>query len=211
MELVKKSIGKWIQAAIIMVVGILCIVAGAAIGNQNGSAAQDSLNAISVTLGIVLIVVGALALVIAIVASVLVKKGFAAVALPGGVLVALGISLVAAKYAGSLIGIVITVIPYLLLVIGAILLGDAIYSLVKAVKAKCVKSALAAIIFAMIVASVAIVIGSLCVGDNPVIAQNIQLIVFGIILVVVAILQVVLTLVKLPDNVVAIVSIKDEK
>ena len=211
MQFVKERLGKWITAAIVLVLGILCIVAGAAMHGQSWNDAQDALNAISIVLGIVLIIVGAVALILAIVVAVLAKKGFAAVAIPGAVLLAFGISLVAEPYAATLLLIFLTVLPYLLLCIGAVILADAIFNLVMGIKAKNVKGVLVGVIVAMIVAVAAIVLGALCVGADSVIAQSTQLIIFGIVVCLAAVLLVVLTFVKMPDVVVAVVSKKEEK
>ena len=48
MLFVKERLSSWIQAAIILVVGILCIVAGAAIGNNDPEAAKNTIDAMSV-------------------------------------------------------------------------------------------------------------------------------------------------------------------
>ena len=61
MQFVKERLGKWITAAIVLVVGILCIVAGAAMHGESWENAQDALNAISIVLVIFLIIFGALA------------------------------------------------------------------------------------------------------------------------------------------------------
>ncbi len=204
MQFVKERLGKWIQAAIILTVGILCIVAGAVMGSNDPMGAADALDAISLVLGIVLIVVSSLSLLLAIVVAVLAKKGFAAVAFPGAALLALGISLCVAKYAATLITLLITVVPYLLLTIGAVVLLDAIFTFVLAIQAKEMTKALPAFIVGALVAIGAIVLGALCVGSDPVIKFGAQLIVFGIIVVLVAVFQVVTTFVKLPDTVVVV-------
>ncbi len=209
MQFVKERLGKWITAAIIIVVGILCIVAGAAMGGNDPETAKSALDGISITLGIILIVAGSVAMVLAILVAVLAKKGFAAVAIPGAAILAFGISLVVAKYASSLIGILLTVIPYLLICIGAVVLADAIFNLVQGIIRKEVKAILVGVIVAMVVAVAAIVLGALCVGNEPVIKWGVQLIVFGIIVCLVGALQVLLTFVKMPDVVVAVV--KTEK
>lgn len=209
MQFVKERLGKWIQAAIILVVGILCIVAGAVMGGNDPISAADALDAISLVLGITLIIVASLSIILAVVVAVLAKKGFAAVAIPGAALLALGISLCVAKYAATLITLLITVVPYLMLTIGAVILLDAIFTFVLAIQAKEMKKALPAFIIGALVAVVAIVLGALCVGNDPVIKFGAQLIVFGIIVVLVAIFQVVTTFVKLPDTVV-VVAKKDE-
>lgn len=213
MQFVKERLAKWINAAIIIVVGVLCIVAGAALGGNDPSTASDSLNAISITLGVILIIVGSLSLVLAILAGILAKKSFAAVAMPGAFLLAVGISLVVIKYAASLIGLLIAVVPYLLIALGAVVLADAIYTLVRAIIGKDVKAVLVSVICSIIVAVAAIVLGCLCIGDDPVIKSNVQLIVFGIIVCLVGALQLLLTFVKLPDAVVTVVTVekKEEK
>lgn len=214
MQFVKERLGKWIQAAIILVIGILCIVAGAAMGGNSWEAAQDALDGISITLGVILIIVGALSLVLSIVVAIIAKKGFAAVAIPGAVILAFGISLVVAKYAATLLLILLTVIPYLLIAVGAVVLGDAIFNLITGIVKKNVKAVLVGVIVAMVIGVAAIVLGALCIGEKPVIAQSAQLIVFGIIVCLVAALLVVLTFVKLPDAVVVVVKqdkAKEEK
>ncbi len=211
MQFVKERLGKWITAAIVLVVGILCIVAGAAMHGQDVEAASDALKAISIVLGIVLIIVGALALVMSIVVAVLAKKGFVAVAIPGAVLLAFGISLVAQPYAAELIDLFLTILPYLLLCVGAVILGDAIFNLIMGIKAKDVKGVLVGVIVEFIVAAAAITIGALCVGADSVIPGATQLIIFGIIVCLAACLLVVLTFVKMPDVVVAVVSKKEDK
>ena len=200
MDLVKRSISKWINAAIVLTLGILIIVMGAA----NGDTEADE--AISIILGIVLIVVGALALVLAILAGVLAKKGFAAAGVSAGVTLALGISLVAGKYAAGLIALFLYIIPYLLIVLGAVILADGIYNLVLAIKSK---TSFIPMIISIVVGAVAITLGSLCVGNEPVISANAQLIVFGIVVVIYACLMVLSTFFKIPGAVIVVT--KEEK
>ncbi len=207
MTFIAERLGKWIQAAIILVIGILCIVAGAKLGSNDINAiinAQDTLDAISMTLGIVMIVVGSLSLCMAIFAFVVVKKGFAQVALPGAILLAIGISMVVLLYAYTFIDLLLKVVPYLLLAIGGVILLDAIFNLVKAILAKKVKEALVGIIVAIIVATGAIVLGALCIGSDPVIKYGVQLIVFGIVVALTGALEFLLTFVKVPDTVVVV-------
>lgn len=205
MELIKRSFAKWIEAAIILVVGILCIVAGALWGE---SGAQDAIDGISITLGVVLLIVGGLALVLAIVMGILAKKGFAGAAIPAGFLVAIGISLIAVKYAGSFIVLFLYVLPYILIVLGTIILADGIFNLVMAFMKKGAKIAP---IVSIVLGAVTLVLGCLCIGNNPVIPTNVQLIVFGIIVVLYAALIVVSTFIKLPDAVVVVVKEKGEE
>ena len=211
MLFVKERIGNWVTAAIVLVLGILCIVAGAKMGGDNWEAAADALDGISITIGIVFIVVGSILLILAGVVAFLVKKGFLSPALAGGATLAVGISLVVAKYASNLIFIFLTVLPYLAIVLGAIILLYAIYNLVLALKSKGAKAAVIAAIVVMIFAIAAIVLGALCVGDEPVIKLHVQLIVLGIVAVVAAALMVLLTFVKVPDVVVVAVKPSKEK
>ena len=196
MNFVRERLGKWIEAAIILVVGILCIVAGAKWGGNDPQGAAKALEGISTTLGIVLVVVGSLTIALAIVVVCLAKKGFLPVALPGGVLLAFGISLLAEPYADDLIFLFLYVLPFLLICVGAVILVEAVFTLVFGIKDKKVKSVLFPVILFAVVAVAAIVLGALCLGKDPVIKTNVQLIVFGIVLVLMACLQVLSTFVK---------------
>lgn len=202
MNFVKERLGKWIEAAIILVVGILCIVAGAKWNGSDPEGAQTAFNAISTVLGVVLIVVGALAIALGVVVAFLVKKGFLPVALPGGILLAFGISLLVEPYAGDFITLFLFILPFLLICVGAIFLVEAIFNLVFGITGKKVKQALPLVIVFFVVAVVAIVVGALCIGKDPVIKTNIQLIIFGIVCILIACLQVLSTFIKVPTVVV---------
>ena len=200
MELVKKNLGIWIKAAIILTVGILFIVMGAAKGEASGNASD----AINIILGIVLIAIGSLSLALGIVAALVAKQSFIAVGIPGGIALALGISLLVAKYATGLIVLVLYIVPYLLIAIGAVILVDAIFRLIFAIKAKTVKDTLFAIVVAMVVGVAILTLGALCIGGN-VIPTGAQLVILGVVLILVALLQVLFTFVKGPEILVAVV------
>ena len=207
MVFVKERLGKWIQAAIILVVGILCIVAGAKLSGDSLEAiatAQDTLDGISLTIGIVMIVFGALSLILAIIFGVMVGKGFAAVGALGAILLAIGVSLVVVKYAYTFIDLLLKVVPYLLIAMGAVVLIDACITLVKAISAKQAKGTIIAFVCALLIAAGAIVLGALCIGDDPVIKYGVQLIVFGIIVCLVGLFQFLGTFIKVPDTVVVV-------
>ena len=201
MELVKKNLGIWIKAAIILTVGILFIVMGAAKGEASGNASD----AINIILGIVLIAIGSLSLALGIVAALVAKQSFIAVGIPGGVALALGISLLVVKYATGLVVLVLYIVPYLLIAIGAVILVDAIFKLIFAIKAKTVKDGLFAIIVAMVIGIAILVLGALCIGNDSVISANAQLVILGVVLILVALLQVLFTFVKGPEILVAVV------
>lgn len=205
MNLVKKSLSKWISDAIILVVGILCIVAGATLGNADESA----MKAISVILGIVALVLGVAEATLAIVLSVQAKKSFLLPALSGAVLIALGICFIVTKMAAEIIIMIIAIAPYLFIVIGALALADAIVNMVKLAKVKLLKKNLPLLISVITISLVAIVIGSLCA--SYVIGGDVQLIVFGIMLIFVAVFIVLLTFIKMPDTVVAFIKVKDKE
>lgn len=208
MDLVKRSLSRWIQAALILVIGILCIVAGAS-GNGNPNTAQNATDAISIVIGIVLIVIGALAVILALVLGIMAKKGFAANAITGGFALAIGISLLCNHYAAGLIGLLIYVVPFILIVIGSIIFADGIYLLIRGIVAKETKKVLVPSIISMVIGVAAIMLGALCLNGN-VIGYNVQFIIFGIVLCVVAALMVLLTFVALPAAVVAVVSVEKE-
>jgi len=206
MNFVKKSLSKWISGAIILVIGILCIVAGAT--NSASGAASD---AISVVSGIIALVLGVAELTAAIMPSAMARKSFVIPALSGAILIALGICFIVSKMVAYIITLFIVIAPYLFIVIGALVLVDTIVNIIRIAKAKLVKKNLTPFIIAIVVSVAAIVIGALCVGSNPVISGNVQMIVFGIMLVFVALFVVLITFVKMPDTVVAFIKVKDKE
>jgi uncharacterized membrane protein YuzA (DUF378 family) len=98
------------------------------------------------------------------------------------------------------------VIPFALVVVGAVILADAIYMLVMAILGKA--SPIAHII-SIVVGVAALVLGILCIGNDPVIPFNAQLIVFGIVVCIAALIMVLGTFFKLPTAVATVV-VKEE-
>ena len=150
MKLVRKSLNKWIQAAIMLVVGILVIVAGAQMGK--GSNPSDALNAISLVLGWTLIVIGSIGIIAGIFAAVVSHEAFATAAMSGGVILADGIWFCVYREAANLMGVLIGFIPFVMIVVGCILAVDALLLVVNAVRQKAMKMALPAVIFGVIMA-----------------------------------------------------------
>ena len=202
MELVKKSISKWIIAAVVLVIGILCIVAGAAAGEQSGA---DAYKGISLTLGITFIIIASLAIVLGLVGSILTKNEttFLTAGVGAAITLAAGIFFINNEYtAGSLIDLFIYFVPYVLVVVGAIIAVDATLTLIFAIINKNTSKALVAVVVEYIIAAVSIVLGCLAIGNDPVIKHNVQLIIFGIIVIVYALLMVLETFVNVPTVVV---------
>lgn len=214
MALVRKNLSSWIIAAIILVVGILCIVAGAAFKSGNIEDGSNALKAINLTLGIILIIVGSLSLLLAVIAGILAKKSFAAIAFPGAALVAIGASLCAEQYATTLMGILITVVPFLFIALGIVVLADGIFILIRGISSKQLKGVLVPVIVLLAFAVLAIVLGFLCINfhkeGTPVIDQNVQLIIFGIVVCLVALFKFLVTFIKLPAAV-AFVSVENKE
>ncbi len=214
MEFVKNNIAKWASALVILVVGILCIVAGAASGEAEAGAYEG----ISITMGVALLVVSGLVLVLALVASIM-SKGetkFGIAAIGVSVTLALGIFFIANRgLGGELIWLFLNFVPYVLIVVGAIIVLDAILNIVFAlVKKNNVKATIIAAIVAIVLAAVAIILGCLMIGNDPVISKKAQLIVFGVILAVFAIFAALATFVTMPTikkTVVIEAEVKDAK
>jgi len=208
MNFIRENFGKWIVAAIIITVGILCIIAGAKFTDKSLEQViitePEVLNNISYVLGITFIVVGSLSFILAVCIAIFAKKPLAVLALPGATLIGVGASLVVLKYAYYFIELLLKVAPYLLIAVGAVILLDACVTLIRALMAKKAKEALVAFICALVLAAAAIVLGALCIGDEPVIKYGVQLIVFGIIVVLAGFFRVLVTFVKLPDTVVIV-------
>ena len=202
MDLIKRSLSKWINGAIVLTLGILIIIMGAA----KDKASADSANAISVILGVICIIIGALGLVLAIISGVLTKKGFAVTGISSGATLAIGISLCVAKYAASLIGLLLYIVPFILIVLGTVIIADGIFMLVISIKGK---AKLLAPIVNILVGITALVLGCLCIGNNPVIPQSAQLVCFGIIVVAYACVIILGSFFVLPT--IVVVEKKEEK
>lgn len=206
MKLVRKSLNKWIQAAIMLVVGILVIVAGAQMGK--GSNPSDALNAISLVLGWTLIVIGSIGIVAGIFAAVVSHEAFATAAMSGGIILAAGIWFCVYREAANLMGVLIGFIPFVMIVVGCILAVDTLLLVINAIRQKAMKMALPAVIFGVIMAVVSIVLGALCIakgnGGDTIIPGNVQLIIFGIVVLVYAIFMGLSTFVVLPTATVVI-------
>ena len=219
MEFVKKSLSKWVEAALILVIGILVIVAGAQMGNTsmdalvNGNGSADTIKSISLVLGWSFIVIGSIGILAGLFASVFSKAGFAAAAISAGVTLAAGIWLVVRQQAGNLMFVLIGFVPFVMIVVGAVLAVDAGFLGFKGFKDKAIKKALPAMIFGIVIAVASIVLGALCIATtengDTVIASNAQLIIFGIILVIYACFLVLATFVSVPF--IAVVAVKKDE
>lgn len=182
MNFLKKSFSKIIAAVVVLVVGILCIVAGASSGETSASAYEG----ISLTLGISLLVLAAIVLILALVAAIMTKgdASFGAIAIGSAVTLALGIFFIANKgLGGELIWLFLNFVPYVLIVVGAIIIVDAVLGLIFGIVNKNIKAALSGALISIIIGLVAVILGALMIGNDPVISKNAQLIIFGIIIV----------------------------
>ena len=218
MEFVKKSMSKWIEAVLVLVVGILVIVAGAQMGDTstdalvNGNGASDTIKSISLVLGWSFIVIGSLGVLGGLFAAIFSRAGFASATISASLVLSVGIWLAAKQQAGNLMFVLIGFVPFVMIVFGAVLVFDAFFAGYRAIKGKEIKKALPPLIFGLVVAIASIVLGALCIatGENgdTIIASNAQLIIFGIILVIYSAFLVLATFVSIP--LVAVVTVKDE-
>lgn len=201
MELLKKSLGRWLVNILTFIVGILLIVAGAKYNSATGA-----MDAISMLLGITLIIISSISLILSFLLMVVVRKGFAASGILSGLLLSLGIWFVSYKTASSLILLTISLLPIVLIVLGVIFLIDSIdefcfhfhfrfremeFDTAHAITLTCISLA-------------SIVLGILCVvkregGLDTLIPINVQLILFGIVMMVEALFQFLTTLSLLPS------------
>ena len=179
------SLSSLISSIIVLVVGILCIVAGASSGETSANAYEG----ISLTLGISLIVASGLVLLLTLIA-VIMSKGkttFGPVAIGVSLTLALGIFFVSYKNLGSqLIWLFLNFVPFVLIVVGSIIIADAVINLIIGVTRKELPQALIPSIVSIVLGSVSVLFGALMVGDSPVISKEAQLIIFGIIIVIYA-------------------------
>ncbi len=202
MEFVKKNIAKWASALILLVIGILCIVAGAAASSKDASTYQAAFEGVSMVIGISLLIISGLVLVIALVASIMSKgeAGFGITAIGVSVALAMGIFFVANRgLGGELIMLFLAFVPYVLIVVGSIIVVDAILNLVFAiVKKSSIKEVVIATVIIALFGVIAIVLGALMIGNDPIIGKSAQLIVFGILIVIFAVLACLATFIAMP-------------
>ena len=193
MELVKKSLNKWIISAVVLAIGILCIVAAA----TTGSTSADAYQAISVIIGITLICISGLTILFAFLATIFTQgeTSFGVGAISAALTLALGILFITdTQLGGQLIWILLNYVPYVMLVVGAIFAIDAAIVFVYGFFKRNLKTAFYTAILEIIIASITILLGALMVGNDPIISKNAQLIVFGITLILYAVLLWVTTL-----------------
>ena len=187
MSLVKKNLTKFIEAAILLTLGILIIIAGAA---RNDTSAEE---AVSTVIGIVMLVVGGLTLVLLALFGIKNKASFAAAAVSSASLVGVGISLLSDKWAFGLIDLLIYVVPYVLICVGAVIILDAVFVLLRALRNKV---SVVPAVLSIVSGAAALVLGFLCIGNNPVIGKDTQVVVFGIIVTVLAAVALLSTVVN---------------
>lgn len=186
MLLIKKHLTKIIEAAILLTVGILIIIAGAANGNSQG--AKDAVSTIS---GVVMCVIGGITLVLLAFVGIKSKASFAAVGASSAALIGVGISLFDKTWLFPVLELMISVIPYVLISVGAVIILDGVLTLLRAIKGK---GLVFPPVVAIVTGAVALTLGCLCIGNNPVIGHDTQLVVFGIIVVVLAAVALLTTL-----------------
>ncbi len=194
MELVKKSLNKWIISLVVLAIGILCIVAAATSGRQ---ASADAYQAISVIIGITLICISGLTILFAFLATIVTKgeTSFGVGAISAALTLALGILFITdTALGGQLIWILLNYVPYVMLVVGAIFAIDAVIVFIYGFYKKNVKAAFYTAILEIIVAAITILLGALMVGNNPIISKEAQLIIFGIVLILYAVLLCITTI-----------------
>lgn len=199
MELLKKSLGRWLVNILTFIVGILLIVAGAKYNSATGA-----MDAISMLLGITLIIISSISLILSFLLMVVVRKGFAASGILSGLLLSLGIWFVSYKTASSLILLTISLLPIVLIVLGVIFLIDSIDEFCFHIRFREMEFDTAHAITLTCISLASIILGILCVvkregGLDTLIPINVQLILFGIVMMVEALFQFLTTLSLLPS------------
>ena len=182
LESLQKKITTLAYAALLLVLGILCIIANAQANSGNYGDAADAYQSISTVVGIVLIVIAAIGLIFGLVLAILSRTGAFATggSITSGLVLAAGIFFVSTTTAGDLIMLFLNFIPYVLVVLGAIVIVDAILSFVFAILAKKLKESLVMFIVKLVVGALVLTLGFVAMGDNWL--GNNKLMIFGIVL-----------------------------
>jgi len=183
LSLIKKHYQKLIISVLTFIVGILCIIVGASSGETSAEAYQN----IGRVIGVSLIVIGSISVVCALCLTILTRRN--AIGLAGGSasILAAGIYLVVNEtVCGSLILLFIYYVPYFLLVTGILSVAEVIVTALLSIKQDSFKNILITLIVGSIGGVIAIIIGALAVGNDPVIPHDVQMIIFGVILMLIA-------------------------
>ena len=195
-----------ITSVVILVIGILCIVANSA---EDASAFEG----ISLTLGITFIIVSSVAILLEVVLLCLAKGGLLlkAAVLSAGVLLALGIFFVANKTsAGTLLAMFLEFVPYVMIVVGSLLVLDALFTLIFGlVNKEGLKGVIIVFAIKLVIGALAILLGALALGNNWL--GNNKFLIFGIILIVYAVYNVLVSLFAPKLAFVAIVKTDESK
>lgn len=186
MKFLKENFTKLLTACVLLVIGILCIVADCA----NSESSLDAFEGISVTIGVVLMVISGIAIILSLVASIIDKNSLLLAVISSAVMFGTGLFFTINKLvAGTLILNFINLIPYILLALGSLVCLDALLKLIFSIIKKDVKASLVAVIVEFVIAGITILLGALTIGSDPVIDK--QLLIFGIIVILFAIVTVV--------------------
>lgn len=209
MDIIKKFLSRWIINALVFVVGILSIVAGAELGGKSWDSimsSADSLHMISMVLGITLIVVSSLSLLLSLGMMLLARKPMASSGIISGILLSIGIWFVVYDTAGSLIALTVSLIPFFMIVIGALYLIDCLHSMLLNIKYKEVAKNKFPLLIMFLISVAAIVLGALCIAtgksNQTIIPRNVQIIILGIILSLEGLFQFLSSIIGIPKIVV---------
>ena len=183
LTLIKKHYQKLIISVLTFIVGILCIIVGAASGETSAEAYQN----IGRVIGVSLIIIGSIAVVCALCLTILTRRNAIGLASGSASILAAGIYLVVNEtVCGTLILLFIYYVPYFLLVTGILSVAEVIVTALLSIKQDSFKNILITLIVGSIGGVIAIIIGALAVGNDPVIPHDVQMIIFGVILMLVA-------------------------
>ncbi len=191
LTLIKKHYQKLIISILTFIVGILCIIVGAATGSTSAEAYEN----IGRVIGVTLIILGSISVIAALCLTMLTRRN--AIGLAGGSasILAAGIYLVVNQtVCGTLILLFIYYVPYFLLVTGILSVCEVLITALLSIKQSSIKNILVTLIIGSIGGVIAIVIGALAVGNDPVISHNVQMIIFGVILILVSLFIITTTL-----------------
>lgn len=210
MELIKKSARKWIASLILLAAGILIIVAGATFGkvviDPDGSISDPSnsaFSAVSLIVGIVLIIFGGIGLLVNMVTSYFFRKRFVSMdTLFNCLFLSIGIWLVIKQQIAFVIGIILSFTPVLLIVLGSLLIVNCLSIFIHIWRGGSKRNFIIAFMCFLIGAFlIALGILSLTVASSgeTIIPYYVQLIIFGALAIGVSITLFISTLIPFPN------------
>jgi hypothetical protein len=185
MQVIRQHFSRFITATILFLIGLICFFSGIILVIDTSETIY-TVNALLLFVGIPIILVSSFVILASLLNAFITtnEQSFAGATIGAGAALGAGIFIVANKNAGSLILSFVDYLPYFVIVEGLILLIDSAFNYVYGYRIKRNKPALYTVIIELAVSVIALTLGFLSLYYLD---EEVQLIIFGIVLMLYAI------------------------